>query len=188
MFACIKQVGQRRLFWQCRRLSSISSVATIVDENLSHRFYPGKLPLVNMTVGQLFDKAVEQWPERECVVAIHQDIRMTYSEILRRADKLAAGLKKLGLQQGDRVGIWGPNDSEWLLAFIAIARAGCITVGINPAYQQMELDYCLSKVGVKAVIASGGFRTQNYGKMLLVAKKKCPELTHIVLWSRDHVT
>jgi fatty-acyl-CoA synthase len=48
-----------------------------------------------------------------------------------QADRLAAGLLQLGLSPGDRLGIWGPNSSEWFVSRIAAARAGLIAVSIN---------------------------------------------------------
>lgn len=139
-----------------------------------------------MTVGQLIERAADNWPNREIFVSIPQRVRMTYSEALVRADRIAAGLRRLGLKPGDRVGIWGPNDIEWCLAFLAIARAGCITVGINPAYRQSEVDYCLGLVGARAVIAPATFKTQNYASMLMNSKKRNKSLQHIIMWSPEH--
>ena len=45
-----------------------------------------------------------------------------------QADDLAAGLLALNLKQGDRVGIWGQNHMEWILVFLACAKAGLILV------------------------------------------------------------
>jgi hypothetical protein len=45
-----------------------------------------------------------------------------------QADRLAAGLLQLGLSPGDRLGIWGPNSSEWFISRMAAARAGLIAV------------------------------------------------------------
>ncbi|XP_034945847.1 medium-chain acyl-CoA ligase ACSF2, mitochondrial [Chelonus insularis] len=192
MFVIKKQFNKK--IWQCG-VSIIKNhkhlnkwYCSTVNQDLSYRFYPGELPIVDMTIGQAINTAVEQWPHRECLVSAHQGVRLTYAEVLRRADKLAAGLKKLGLKKGDRVGLWGPNDYEWMISFVAISRAGFIMVGINPAYQQKELNYCLQKVEVSAVIAPAKFRTQDYGLMLLNAKNECLSLQHIILWSDDYVT
>lgn len=74
-----------------------------VAENLSYKFVEGRLPLVDMTVGQLAGQAIEKWPNRDLIVSLHQGIRLTYKEVLMRADRLAAGIKKLGLTEGDRI-------------------------------------------------------------------------------------
>lgn len=151
-------------------------------------YKPSEFPIINKTVGQLLSDAVATWPERTCVISIRQNIRLTFTQLLRRVDSFAAGLKKLGLKKGDRLGIWGPNDLEWLITYLGASRMGLIVVAINPAYQQNELVYCLQKVGVKAVVAPDTFKTQNYPKMLLAAKEVCPTLKDVIIYSADHVT
>lgn len=155
---------------------------------VAHMHNPGDFPITDKTVGQLLSEAVEAWPERICVVSRPQNVRLTFTQLLQRVDSLAAGLKKLGLEKGDRLGIWGPNDLEWFITFLSAARLGLIVVAINPAYQQNELVYCLQKVGVKASVSPEKFKTQNYPKMLLAAKEVCPTLEHIIIYSPDHVT
>ena len=88
-------------------------------------------------------------------------------------DKLAAGLLTLGLQPGDRIGIWSPNNSEWVLTQFATAKAGLILVNINPAYRIAELEYALNKVGCKALILAERFKTSDYVGML---RELAPEL------------
>lgn len=83
-----------------------------------------------------------------------------------KSDRLASGLLNLGLTKGDCVAIWAPNYEFWYISMLAIARAGLICVAMNPAYQIQELDYCLKKVGVKAIIIPEAFRTQKYYEML----------------------
>ncbi|XP_029159353.1 acyl-CoA synthetase family member 2, mitochondrial isoform X2 [Nylanderia fulva] len=154
----------------------------------AHMYNPGEFPLLDKTIGQILGEAVATWPERTCVVSLHQNIRLTFSELLRRVDAVAAGLKKLGMKKGDRLGIWGPNDLEWFITSLSASRAGLIVVAINPAYQQSELVYCLQKVGVKAIVSPATFKMHNYPRMLLAAKEVCPTLEHIIIYSPDHVT
>lgn len=86
---------------------------------------------------------------------------------------MASGLIAIGLNRGDRVGVWAPNCMEWILCQYATALAGLVQVNINPAYKTYELEYSLNKVGCKAIIMSETFKSQNYVKMLL---ELCPEL------------
>ena len=129
--------------------------------------------LIGDSIGVHFDRAVERWGERDALVVCHQDIRWSYSELKRRADALAAGLLALGLEPGDRVGIWSQNNAEWLTTQIATAKAGLVLVNINPAYRLSELDYALNKVGCKALITAAAFKTSNYLGML---RELAPEL------------
>ncbi|HEX5377140.1 MAG TPA: AMP-binding protein [Phenylobacterium sp.] len=123
-------------------------------------------PLREDTIGQALDEAARRWGDREAVVSVHQGIRWTYAELMLGAQKLAAGLLALGLEPGDRVGIWSPNKAEWALTQFACAKAGLILVTINPAYRLSEVEYTLNKVGVKALVAAESFKTSLYADMI----------------------
>ena len=123
-------------------------------------------PLIGETIGVHFDRAAAHWPDREALVVRHQDVRWTYAELKRRIDACAAGLLALGLEPGDRVGIWSPNNAEWVITQFATAKAGLILVNINPAYRLAELDYALNKVGCKALITATAFKSSDYIAML----------------------
>ena len=125
------------------------------------------MPLIGETIGVHFDKAAARWTERDALVVRHQNVRWTYGELQRRVDAFAAGLLALGLEPGDRVGIWSPNNSEWVVAQFATAKAGLILVNINPAYRLAEVEYALNKVGCKALITAQVFKSSEYVKMLL---------------------
>ena len=56
---------------------------------------------------------------------------------------MAKGFLELGVQKGDRVGIWSPNTSEWVLTQYAAAKVGAILVNVNPAYRPHELAHAL---------------------------------------------
>ena len=131
------------------------------------------VPLIGETIGAHFDAAAARWGERDALVVRHQGIRWTYGELKARVDAFAAGLLALGLEAGDRVGIWSPNNSEWVVTQFATAKAGLILVNINPAYRLSELDYALNKVGCKALITADHFKTSDYVGML---RELAPEI------------
>jgi fatty-acyl-CoA synthase len=123
-------------------------------------------PLLTHTIGQALDRAAGLWPDREAVVSAHQDVRWTWRELHIRAEAFAAGLLALGLEPGDRVGVWSPNRAEWALTQFACAKAGLILVTINPAYRLSEVEYTLNKVEVKALVAAETFKTSDYAAMI----------------------
>src|SRR5215210_5188146 len=131
------------------------------------------IPLFGDTIGEHFDAVAGRWPDRQALVVRHQNIRWTYGELKERVDALAAGLVALGLEPGDRIGIWSPNNAEWVVAQFATAKAGIILVNINPAYRIGELEYALNKVGCAALITAAAFTTSNYIDMLT---KLMPEI------------
>ena len=124
-------------------------------------------PLIHQTIGDLLQSAVDQWADNEAIVVRHQGIRWTYRQLGEAVDAFAAGLLALDLKVGDRIGIWSPNNIEWVIAQFASAKAGLILVNINPAYRKAELSYTLQKVGCKALILASAFKSSNYIGMLL---------------------
>jgi fatty-acyl-CoA synthase len=135
----------------------------------------GTQPLLGETIGACFDRIVDRFGEREAVVVRHQNIRWTYRALQRRTNNLAVSLLRLGLNPGERIGIWSQNNAEWLLAQLATAKAGLILVNINPAYRGSELQYALNKVQCRALIVSPYFKSSNYLEML---QELAPELAH----------
>jgi fatty-acyl-CoA synthase len=131
-------------------------------------------PLIEETIGAMLDRAVSRWPDAEALVSVEQGIRWSFSEFSRRVDEVAAGLLALGLERGDRVGIWAPNCAEWTLMQFATARTGLIQVNVNPAYRLSELEYTLKKVGVKALVAAESFKTSDYVAMMETLAPEIP--------------
>ena len=138
--------------------------------------------LIGETIGAFFDRTVETHRDREALVVRHQNVRWTWGELGRRVDDLAAGLLSLGLERGDRIGIWSPNRYEWTLAQFATAKAGLVLVNVNPAYRRAELEYAMNKVECKALILAPALKTSNYLEIAsdLVKAGKLPHLKHVV--------
>lgn len=106
-------------------------------------------PLLGETIGVLLRRTVADGPDRPALVTRHQNVRLSYADLLRRSEDLAVGLRALGLEKGDRIGIWSPNNSEWVLAQFGTPLAGLILVNINPAYRAYEFDYAIKKSGCR---------------------------------------
>ena len=134
---------------------------------------PTSPPLAYITIPQLLRNAVSRFGPREAAVFCEQGIRMSYYDLDRAVDELASGLLALGLEKGDRVGIWSPNRFEWVLTQFATARVGLVLVNINPAYRLGELEYALNLVGCKALIAAKSFKSSDYADMI---RNLAPEL------------
>ena len=124
------------------------------------------VPLIGETIGRHFDRTVARWGERPGLIVRQQNIRWSWAELAEQVEAFAAGLLALGLEPGDRIGIWSPNNAEWTVAQFATAKAGLILVNINPAYRLAEMDYALNKVGCRALITATRFKTSDYIAML----------------------
>ena len=139
----------------------------------SYRHSISATPLLNATLGACLDAAASTWPDREAVVVRDQQIRLTFAALVAEVDRLAAGLVALGLQPGDRVGLWSPNRAEWVVCQYATAKAGLILVNLNPGYRAGKLEYALNKVECRALITADQFKTSDY---IAILRGLAPEL------------
>jgi fatty-acyl-CoA synthase len=103
---------------------AIGTVAAKRDDPLqrSYASSTADTALLGMTIGAAFDNTVKRFPDREALVVRSQGLRDTWAHRRAEVDRCARGLLSLGVQKGDRVGIWAPNRSEWTAN--AIDRAG----------------------------------------------------------------
>lgn len=145
---------------------------------------PTTVALLRETIPDNLARIVAKHSDREALVACHQDIRWSYQEFHERVLKLACGLLGLGLQKGDRVGLWSPNYAEWTLVQYATAEIGVILVNVNPAYRTHELAYVLNQASCRALIAAPRFKSSDYVAMVDSVRGECPGLEHaIFFWS-----
>ncbi|ETK18279.1 AMP-binding domain protein [Pseudomonas sp. FH4] len=142
--------------------------------NQSYSRGPQDKALLAMTIGQAFDRTVAQYPQGEALVVRHQHLRYTWRQLAAAVDLHARALLALGLQAGDRLGIWAPNCAEWCISQVASAKLGVILVNINPAYRSSELEYVLKQSGCQWLICAGSFKSSDYHGML---QALVPELT-----------
>ncbi|MEP3563757.1 MAG: AMP-binding protein [Marinobacter sp.] len=123
-------------------------------------------PLLGMTIGDMLDRTAQQYPNNEALVCLHQDIRWTYQEFVDKVNEAARAFLAIGVQKGDRVGIWSPNRYEWTVTQFATAKVGAILVNINPSYGVHELQYALNLAGISVLVTADSFKTSNYREML----------------------
>jgi fatty-acyl-CoA synthase len=124
------------------------------------------IPLIGETVGTHFARMVQRFADRPALIVREQGVRRSYAELHSEAEAFAAGLLALGLEPRARVGIWSPNNAEWVVTQFATAMAGLVLVNINPSYRLYELEYALNKVGCQALITATQFRSSDYVGML----------------------
>ncbi|MEM9711884.1 MAG: AMP-binding protein, partial [Actinomycetota bacterium] len=143
------------------------------------------LALNERTIGDDLEATVARFGDREALVVPHQDVRWTYTELNDRVDELARALLGRGFVTGDRIGIWAPNVSEWVLTQFATAKLGVILVNINPAYRTHEVQYALQQSGCRGLIAATEFKTSNYVDMVAQVRGQLPDLEQVVFIGTD---
>ena len=148
---------------------------------LSYVSGPSRQPLIGRTIGAEFDRITERYPDHLAVVSRHQGVRFSYGELHLAVERAARAFLALGVEQGDRVGIWAGNMVEWLIVQYASAKVGAVLVNVNPAYRRHELHYALGKSGVKVLVAARNFRQTDYLEMIREVAPEIPGIHSIVL-------
>jgi fatty-acyl-CoA synthase len=138
------------------------------------------VPLLEETIGENLARTVGRLGDREALVVPIQDVRLTYREFAHECERLARGLLALGLAIGDRIGIWSPNNAEWVLVQYATAQIGVILVNLNPAYRTHEISYALEQSGCRVLMATTDFKTSDYRAMIDEVRPQLGTLERVV--------
>ncbi len=108
-------------------------------------------PLIDANIWDVFEKTASRFPDREALVARHQGVRLTFSELASTVERMARGLTGLGIGAQDRIGVWSTNCAEWVQMHLACARIGAVLVNVNPSYRPYDLSFVLRKSNMKAL-------------------------------------
>ncbi|MGI9426779.1 MAG: AMP-binding protein [Hyphomicrobiaceae bacterium] len=119
-------------------------------------------PLVYRTIGECLDEAALTYKDQEAIVNLAEGVRLTYSELHQRASDLSRAMIGYGLQKGDRVAVWSPNSTNWILIQLAAAKTGVILVTINPAYRAAEVNFAVTHSGARVLFCAHHFRDRDY--------------------------
>lgn len=103
------------------------------------------------TIHDALLKTAARVPDNDALIVRHQNVRLTFAELVMEVERTARGLAGMGLGCGDRVGVWSTNCAEWVLLHMACARIGAVLVNVNPAYRAHELSYILRKSRMRAL-------------------------------------
>jgi fatty-acyl-CoA synthase len=107
--------------------------------------------ILRKSIGGAFLETAARFPNRLAISSRHQQLRLTWSEYAVAAERVAAGLRALGLAPNDRVGVWATTCAEWVMLQFGCALAGIVLVNINPAYRSNELSFVLKKSRIRAL-------------------------------------
>ena len=133
------------------------------------------------------DRICEQFADSDALISRHQGLRYTYGQLKQEVENAARGMISIGVEKGDRVGVWSPNCAEWLIAQYALAKVGAIMVNINPAYRLRELEHALTQSGVSVIVAARGFRNSDYAAMIDELAPRLPALKQTVYLGKQRL-
>jgi fatty-acyl-CoA synthase len=146
---------------------------------------PTDTPILEETIGQNFERTVRADPDALALVDMATNRRWTYGELNDEIDVIARGLMALGVDRGERVGVWAPNCPEWTIVQYATAKIGAILVNINPAYRTHELAYVLKQSGIRTLVSATTFKSSDYVAMVAEVRPESPELREVVFLGTD---
>ncbi|MDX9964000.1 AMP-binding protein [Desulfobacter postgatei] len=120
------------------------------------------LPLQSLTIGQIFDRTVEKYPDNPAVVYVDRDFRLPYRQFATYVDETAKGLMALGIKKGEKVGIWATNVPYWVILQFATAKIGAVLLTVNTNYKTAELEYLLSQSDCENLFLIDGYQDTDY--------------------------
>jgi len=124
-----------------------------------HDFYdegiPTSLSYPEVPLFHFLEDSAKKYPDKPCT--IFKGAEISYKEMSKITDNLAAALVDLGVNKGDRVGILIPNTPQFVMAFFAVLKAGGIVVATNPQYTGREIKHQVNDSGMKLMILMSNY-------------------------------
>ena len=145
-------------------------------------------PLLGQTIGGNLRETARSFPDADALIVPHQNVRLTYSRFDAGVDRLARSFLAIGIDKGDRIGLWSPNCAEWVLTQYAAARIGAILVNLNPAYRVHEIEYALRQSQCRLLLAATSHKTSNYAAMIHEVRGGIPTLELVVFFGTKYWT
>src|SRR5215510_851225 len=139
------------------------------------------IDLLDITIGELFDRQCEANADKEALVynypEIGLDLRLTYRQYQKEVNRLAKGLLALGIEKGEHVAVWATNVPEWVLLEIALAKIGAVLVTVNTNYRPAEIEYVLRQGDVTTLFMIEEFRGNSYVESMYRIAPELRDLT-----------
>ena len=116
-----------------------------------------------MTLGRMLEETARRMPQK-CAIKFGKHTflgwgkqKLTYRELNAMVNNAAAGLRALGVEKGDRIGLIGENCPEYIIGYFAIAKLGAISVPINNFLTGSEIKYIVNDCKIKVLCTSKKF-------------------------------
>ena len=129
------------------------------------------------TIPALLNRTVERFGTGEALV--DERARLTWTELTESAHRAARALVASGVESGDRVAIWAPNCTEWVVAALGIFAAGGVVIPINTRFKGGEARYVLDRGDARLLFTVSDFLEMNYVEML-AAEPTVPSLREVI--------
>lgn len=183
-----------------RTLHVTSCLGSYKTELSYQSIEPKGMRLIGQTLYERLTNIARQQPNDVAYKFTLTHVTYTYGELKQRVDELAQSYLNMGFRKGDRLAMMLPNCPELVLSIMAAASIGVIVVLMNPAYQQLEIEYMLKKTQSKGLLIFDNYRIlKHYDILARIAPElstcargelksaNLPDLKHVIL-VRNNVT
>ena len=126
-----------------------------------------------VTLGALVDQAARRFGAREALCFEGQ--RWTFNQLQQDINRAARGLLQLGVQPGEKVTLWMPNQPEWVHILFALAKIGAVLVPINTRFRTADLEYVVRQSDSTTLITVDRSGPVDYLDMV---RQVCPEIDY----------
>lgn len=126
-----------------------------------------------MLLSDIITQGSQNTPQNTALV--FRDQSMTYAELAVAVARFAAGLRSLGIGQGDRIALLLPNCPPFVLGYFAAGQIGAVVVPSNPLLKSAELEYIWRDAQIKLVLTAAPLLPN-----VQAARAALPTLKHIV--------
>ncbi len=120
------------------------------DAGVPHHIDIPEIPLFS-----LLEQTARKYPDSPCT--IFKGAKISFREMDELSDRLAAGLSKLGVKKGDRVGIFMPNTPQFVIATFAALKAGGVVIATNPLYSAREIEHQANDAGIEVMLVMSNY-------------------------------
>lgn len=131
-----------------------------------------------ITFGDLLDKAADVYPGK--VALVDDRVRLTYSELRERVDRLAIGFADLGIARGETALLQLPNWAEFVCSFFALEKIGAVPVLLIPGYRQLEVSHIARLAEARAWIVPDSYRKIDYRPVIADVKAANAQLERVI--------
>jgi len=116
---------------------------------------PAHIDYPNVPLFSFLEQSAKKYANSVCTN--FKGAKISYAEMDKLTDRMAAGLASLGIKKGDRVGIFMPNSPQFVIAFFAILKIGGVVVATNPLYSPREIEHQANDAGIEVMLVMSNF-------------------------------
>ena len=136
---------------------------------------------IRMSIGQLIWEIALKNSDQDALVHTEAGHRYSYKNLAYEIDRAARGFLSAGIRPGDKIALWSANVPEWMIAFLALAKIGAITVPIDPAAPKDNLYYILEQSESRGLIVADNADSGNMIAVASAAQSDIPLLAHFIV-------